>query len=78
MTGMTKEKQEANKRIAGHVERAYKEIEAAELLAKKYGLEFDFSLAYGMGGTFIGKPEERYVRSEIVHEGWHPSSQQGC
>lgn len=74
MSGMTKEKQEASKRIAGHVEKAYKEIEAAELLAKKFGLEFDFSVAYGMGGTFIGKPEERYVRDEL-REGWYPSSQ---
>lgn len=61
--------EQANAAIAEKVEAAYKLISEAESLADEYKLDFCFDLAYGMGGTYSGKPDS------WQEPGWNPSSQ---
>lgn len=65
---MTKE--EAVSRIAVLVGAARENIHEAEIIADEHGLDFDFNLAYGMGGTYYGEGHEY----EWVEHGWNPSS----
>jgi hypothetical protein len=65
---MTKE--EAVARIAVLVVAAEKNIREAEVLADEHGLDFSFSPAYGMGGTYYGEGH----KYEWVEHGWNPSS----
>lgn len=62
----------AQAKISAHVTAAYAELAAAQELADKYKLSFDFDVAYGMGGRYEGDPEERRRNSE---DGWQTSSQ---
>ena len=41
--------------IAKHVDAAYASIAAAEALADEFGIDFSFSVGYGMGGTYRSK-----------------------
>lgn len=59
------QKKEASKQIAEHIKAAHAEIRKAEKIADEHGLEFDFSLGYGMGGTYV---------SEKVAEEWESSN----
>jgi hypothetical protein len=63
--------QEANNEIARLCNEAYKLINQAEKLADEHKLSFDFGVAYGLGGTYIGDEEER---SEYCNDGWYSSS----
>lgn len=45
-------------------------VAAAEAHADAHGLVFSLDIAYGMGGTYIGKGIEHWGE-----EGWNPSSQ---
>lgn len=63
------DQQEAQKKIAELVETAHKAIKEAEQLAIEHQLTFDFSVSYGMGGTFYGDSKHEYLDTH-----WHPSS----
>lgn len=77
---MATNKQEASKEISKHVEDAYDSIKKAEDLADKFGIEFGFSLEYGMGGTYYPKanPDTEATEEEddwkSSYEGWQSSS----
>jgi hypothetical protein len=64
-----------------HYEHLYKlvaeferKLTEAERYADEFGLEFDISPAYGMGGTYYGTAEDVGTRWER-EKGWMPSSQ---
>ena len=66
---------EAMEQIAEAVSIAYEAINLAESIADRNDLEFDFSPAYGMGGTYYS---EGYVKNEGLRwssPGWNYSSQ---
>lgn len=62
-------KAEAQEEIKNLVDSAYASIKLAEALAQEHKLDFDFSVAYGMGGTYYGDA------SKI--DSWHGRSQPG-
>ncbi len=67
--------EKAQKEIQRLLSEARTLVRQAEELAKENKLSFSFSIAYGMGGTFTGDPDEDwggYDSSSNV--GWHPSS----
>lgn len=66
------DKQEAVERIAVLVGAAEENIAEAEKLADEFGLDFGFSPAYGMGGTFYG--EGHPWINGYTEQGWNPSS----
>lgn len=66
------DKQEAVARIAVLVGAAEENIHEAEKLADEFGLDFDFSPAYGMGGTYYGEGHE--YTTQWAEQGWNPSS----
>jgi hypothetical protein len=66
---MTKEKAVA--KIAELVQQAYDALNEAESVADEHKLDFSFSPAYGMGGTYYPAGHEY----KWVEEGWNPSSQ---
>lgn len=55
---------EAAEIISALTAEAYEKIRAAETIAEKFEIDFDFSVTYGMGGYFDGRDGE-----------WQPSSQ---
>lgn len=66
-----------NKKLKELVSTAEAALAEAELFAIKHGLEFSFSPAYGMGGTFYGSMEDSnksYYGIDNDH-GWIASSQ---
>jgi hypothetical protein len=69
--------------ISEKTKAAYALINEAEAIADKYRLSFGFMVSYGMGGSYVGDPEERaddYEYGEYDQEsddGWRPSSR-GC
>ena len=63
-------KQEAAAKIADLVAQAHNAINEAESLADEHKLDFSFSVAYGMGGTYY-PAGHKYGWTE---EGWNPSS----
>lgn len=70
---MTRE--EANAAIAAHVTAAYASLAAAEALATEHKLSFNFSPAYGMGGTFKGELTDEMQKYYYMDEpGWVSSS----
>lgn len=82
-------KGEANKKINELVKQAYDNIKQAEELADAHGIDFGFSVAYGMGGHYNpdirrkseweGDPSDYdwYESDEYGEEGgyWRASSQ---
>lgn len=77
----TEGRAQAQKKINEHVTNAYKEIEAAQKLADEFGIEFEFSLGYGMGGTFYPAKTNNSDWDESdgwtsSYEGWVSSSSQ--
>jgi hypothetical protein len=68
-------KADARKLLNEKVQAAYAAIADAQVIADKHGLNFDFDIAYGMGGSYIGDPEEReeYDEDEL-DGGWRSSS----
>jgi len=52
---MAKTKSEANVEIDVLVKKAHAAIEQAMKLADKFGCDFAFSVAYGMGGHYTGR-----------------------
>lgn len=65
--------------ISKLVEEAYAAIRSAEVLADEFGLDFSFSLEYGMGGTYQGKGSnnDEWNNSSCYGEdnyGWNSSS----
>src|ERR1039457_885800 len=80
--------QAANVKISKLIAEAAAKIKEAEHLADTVGTSFSFSVAYGMGGSYVGKhipvEEEReeseewepsWESSDEDEEGWYPSSQ---
>lgn len=74
--GLTSE--QASKEISRLVSEAYAAIAQAEAIADAHELNFDFDLAYGMGGTYIGDKEQLERRRNYGTVGygsnWAPSS----
>lgn len=70
-----RKEKDGNKLIQDKLSVAYAAIREAEEIAEKYGLEFDFSLEYGMGGTYYptNKADNEWNSS---YEGWVSSSEQ--
>lgn len=74
---------DAKKLIDEKVKAAYALITEAQVIADEHKLSFSFDVAYGMGGTYLGNPEDResayrygdYDRDS--DDGWRPSSR-GC
>ena len=74
----TATKQELTKHLADLVQAAYDALNAAEAFADEHKLSFNFSPAYGMGGSYDGEVENRSVPEYVDredHDGWYPSSQ---
>lgn len=76
--------QAANKKISKLIAEAEAKIKEAEHLADSVGTSFSFSVAYGMGGSYVGKhipvegeeeETEEWESSDEDQEGWYPSSQ---
>lgn len=65
--------QEAYKLISEKVDAAYALIKEAEAIADENDVCFDFSLAYGMGGTYIPLPQ-RMEDDYDLDQGWMASS----
>lgn len=71
-------KQEATKKLAELVDAAYAAVNEATAFADEHKLSFRFEITYGMGGTYDGDAENRYVPDYLSpdeHDGWYPSSQ---
>ncbi len=66
---MTKE--DAQKEVQRLAAEAMELIRKAEKIADEHKVNFRFDVAYGMGGTYQGDPDRRYVNDE---DGWQPSS----
>lgn len=49
-------------------------IKECEEMAIKEGLDFELSVAYGMGGTFYGKDKPDYYGTNSADAGWVASS----
>ena len=64
-------KQDAIAKIAQFTKTAYEALGNAELLANEAGVSFDFSVEYGMGGTYYGNPDDNYYNKR---QGWQSSS----
>jgi hypothetical protein len=67
-------------KLKGMVEQAENALAKAEEYAKENGLDFHFSPAYGMGGTFreVGQYDTDYLYNDYCKIGdyaWFPSSQ---
>ena len=77
MSQLTKE--EATKKLAELVAAAYAAVNEATAFADEHKLSFHFEITYGMGGTYDGDVENRYlpdyVYSADEHHGWYPCSQ---
>lgn len=58
-----KKRETALKNMANFVAQAKVNLEAAQAIADEWGVDFSFSPAYGMGGTYYG------------NSGWNSSSQ---
>ena len=76
------EKKAAIQELAKMVEAAEQALKNCEDFADKYGLEFNFEPAYGMGGTYTGKGISEKAEPEVStwdwgtgSWGWYPSSQ---
>lgn len=75
---MSSDIKKASEQISELVADAYDNIKRAQELADAHGLEFSFDLAYGMGGTYIGKGYSERTGNDWYssNEGeWRPSSQ---
>ena len=69
---------EASTEIACKVKLALALVKEAEALADEHGLEFEFSVSYGMGGWYNGKSQSEDWDSSDSYEdshGWLGSSQ---
>ena len=72
-------KAKASAEIAEHVKAAYASLAASEALADKFGEEFSFNPAYGMGGWYRPKHTDESTWDESDSEwsssgGWQSSS----
>lgn len=69
---------EASKLISEKTAAAYAAINEAEAIADEYGVDFSFSVSYGMGGYYSPKPKnDDYNDSSCYGEdsyGWNSSS----
>lgn len=68
--------QEKQAELSRLVRAAEEALKAATDFADEHKLYFSWSPAYGMGGSYIGDPEERW-NSDYSDDGWHSSSM-GC
>lgn len=69
------QKKIASEKISSLVQQAKNTIAEAEKIADEYNIPFDFSLAYGMGGTYYPVREDDYDNSDDYYEaGWNSSS----
>lgn len=66
------EKKQAQAQIAALVAEAKAKIKEAEAIADQHGLMFDFSLGYGMGGTYTGETVDDWESS--TQGEWQSSS----
>jgi hypothetical protein len=70
--------EEANKAISNKIEEAYKLLKECEEIADKFECEFQFSVTYGAGATYIPKPKEgsEFWKESLSEDdyGWQSSS----
>lgn len=72
------QRKEIQAKIKVHTDAAYASIAEACKIADEYGASFSFDVAYGMGGSYQGGPDDGKEDWEDDREiGWFPSSQ-GC
>jgi hypothetical protein len=75
----TKELADAQIKIL--IAEAHEKIKSAEALADKFGIEFGWDLAYGMGGHYYPTPgdwsgsNDEWRPSGVEDGGWRSSSQ---
>jgi len=62
-------KEQASALIASKLELAYELIAECESIAEENKIDFKFSVAYGMGGWYMGSV------NDDDENGWNPSSQ---
>jgi hypothetical protein len=55
--------------IAQHIKDAENSIAKAEVIADATGISFDFSLTYGMGGSYNPKPLTKAAALKLVENG---------
>jgi hypothetical protein len=76
MSQLTKEQAAAE--LTKLVTAVYDAVGEATAFADEHKLTFSIDIAYGMGGTYNGDAENRYVPNYVDpedHDGWYPSSQ---
>jgi len=71
-------KQEANAIIADKLKAVRKLFNEIELISEKESIEIDFSLGYGMGGTYVPESmRDKYGNlDDYCESGWVSSSSQ--
>lgn len=71
---------EAHDRIAELVQQAYDALSEATRIADQHKIEFDFSPAYGMGGTYLpaGSQDPWSASTDALPEGQWQSSSHSC
>lgn len=77
---MAKVKTDLDKQLDVLVQEAFAALSKATDFADEHKLSFSFDITYGMGGSYDGDTENRYVPDYVDpedHDGWYPSSQ-GC
>lgn len=76
---MTKSiEQERAATLAKLVSDVYVAVNEATDYADEHKLSFSLDITYGMGGTYDGDEDNRYVPDYVAasdHDGWYPSSQ---
>lgn len=71
------DKKEATVELSRLVSVAKEALQAATNFADEHKLSFSWNPSYGMGGSYIGDPEERWKEDYYGDDGWHSSSM-GC
>lgn len=75
---MSQTKTELKKQLDALVQEVYEAVSRATAFADEHKLVFSLDISYGMGGTYNGDAENRYVPEYVDpedHDGWYPSSQ---
>ena len=73
MTKVLANKEQAKKEVERLKEEAYAKIKEATAIADKWGVTFNWDLAYGMGGTYYPQHTEDSKWSESSDDVWRPS-----
>lgn len=75
---MTQDVEDAKKALTEKVKEAEKVLQEAIDIAEKFGIPFDWDIAYGMGGTYVPStidPDDNWYSSDDTG-GWVSSTSQ--